>query len=178
MSQKSFASEEPSLPAAHLCFHGLIERREAERRLLDANQENCFLVRESKASSSPQKWFVLSFFGRKSGVNHFRVQHFCQHFYIGSKAFPTLDALIRFYHFSDLLRGERLQNAVAPKEPVADSAAAARRLVAVLPYAKIPDSDELSFKKGDLFVVHNDLQNGWSVVCVVVCVVCLSHSLP
>ncbi|CAG2112838.1 unnamed protein product [Medioppia subpectinata] len=154
-------SEESSLPDLSAAFHGLIERREAEQRLLTSGLEDCFLLRESSSRASNQKWFVLSFLGRKSGVNHFRVQHFCQHFYIGSKAFPSLQKLITFYHFSDLLRGERLQNPVPPPEPVVETSAPVRRLVAVLPYSKIPDSDELSFKKGDVFVVHNDLQNGW-----------------
>ncbi|XP_054153029.1 ras GTPase-activating protein 1-like [Oppia nitens] len=140
-------------------FHGLIDRREAEARLVAAAVDGAFLVRESRSRPSAHRWFVLSFRSRASGINHFRVQHFCGHFYIGSKAFPTLESLVRFYRFSDLLRGERLIHSIAPQEPPAEQRA--RRLVAVLPYTKMADSDELTFQKSDTFVVHNDLQNGW-----------------
>jgi hypothetical protein len=36
-----------------------------------------------------------------------------------------------------------------------------QRVVAILPYTKMPDTDELTFKKGDIFFVHNDMGNGW-----------------
>nr|KAG5703708.1 hypothetical protein BaRGS_022997 [Batillaria attramentaria] len=36
-----------------------------------------------------------------------------------------------------------------------------RRVVAMLSYRKAADSDELSFVKGDVFVVQNELEDGW-----------------
>lgn len=36
-----------------------------------------------------------------------------------------------------------------------------KRVVAILPYSKMPDTDELSFQKGDIFFVHNDMGDGW-----------------
>lgn len=36
-----------------------------------------------------------------------------------------------------------------------------KRIVAILPYTKMPDTDELSFQKGDIFFVHNDMGDGW-----------------
>lgn len=36
-----------------------------------------------------------------------------------------------------------------------------KRVVAILPYTKMPDTDELSFQKGDIFFVHNSLGDGW-----------------
>jgi hypothetical protein len=30
-------------------------------------------------------------------------------------------------------------------------------MVAILPYTKMPDTDELTFQKGDIFFIHNDL---------------------
>lgn len=44
-----------------------------------------------------------------------------------------------------------------PPEPVNDK----KRVVAILPYAKMPDTDELTFQKGDIFFVHNDMGDGW-----------------
>ncbi len=41
---------------------------------------------------------------------------------------------------SDLLKHERLVHPVAPPEPVNDRA----RMVAILPYTKMPDTDELT----------------------------------
>ena len=29
--------------------------------------------------------------------------------------------------------------------------------MAILPYTKMPDTDELTFQKGDIFFIHNDL---------------------
>jgi Ras GTPase-activating protein 1 len=46
---------------------------------------------------------------------------------------------------------------VPPPEPVNDR----KRMVAILPYAKMPDTDELTFQKGDIFFIHNDLVR-WS----------------
>lgn len=36
-----------------------------------------------------------------------------------------------------------------------------KRVVAILPYAKMPDTDELTFQKGDIFFLHNDMGDGW-----------------
>lgn len=58
---------------------------------------------------------------------------------------------------SDLLKRERLVIPVPPPEPVNDK----KRVVAILPYTKMPDTDELSFQKGDIFFVHNDMGDGW-----------------
>ena len=30
-----------------------------------------------------------------------------------------------------------------------------------MPYTKMPDTDEITFQKGDIFFVHNDLGDGW-----------------
>jgi hypothetical protein len=38
----------------------------------------------------------------------------------------------------------RLQHPVAPAEPVNDK----KRMVAILPYTKMPDTDEITFQKG------------------------------
>jgi len=34
-------------------------------------------------------------------------------------------------------------------------------MLAILPYTKMPDTDELTFQKGDIFFIHNDLGDGW-----------------
>ena len=41
----------------------------------------------------------------------------------------------------------RLQYPVPPAEPVNDK----KRMVAILPYTKMPDTDEITFQKGNLF---------------------------
>lgn len=66
--------------------------------------------------------------------------------------------LIGYYtSCSDLLKRERLIFPVPPPEPVNDK----KRVVAILPYTKMPDTDELTFQKGDIFFVHNDMGDGW-----------------
>ena len=66
--------------------------------------------------------------------------------------------LIGYYtSVSDLLKKERLMYPIPPPEPVNDK----KRVMAILPYTRMPDTDELSFQKGDIFFVHNDLGDGW-----------------
>lgn len=50
-----------------------------------------------------------------------------------------------------------MKQPVAPPEPVNDR----KRAIAILPYTKMPDTDELTFQKGDIFFIHNDLGDGW-----------------
>ena len=56
-----------------------------------------------------------------------------------------------------MLKHERLCIPVPPPSPVSDR----RRMMAILPYTKMPDTDELTFQKGDIFFIHNDLGDGW-----------------
>ena len=112
------------------------------------------MVRESDRKPGS---FVLSYLG-KTGINHFRVTAVCGDYYIGGRQFDSLQDLIGYYtHISDLLKHERLVYPVPPPEPVNDK----KRMVAILPYTKMPDTDEITFQKGDIFFVHNDLGDGW-----------------
>uniref|UniRef100_A0A8C5THF1 RAS p21 protein activator 1 n=1 Tax=Malurus cyaneus samueli TaxID=2593467 RepID=A0A8C5THF1_9PASS len=82
----------------------------------------------------------------------------CGDYYIGGRRFASLSDLIGYYsHVSCLLKGEKLFFPVAPPEPVEDR----RRVRAILPYTKVPETDEISFLKGDMFIVHNELEDGW-----------------
>ncbi|VVC99599.1 unnamed protein product, partial [Leptidea sinapis] len=88
-----------------------------------------------------------SYLGR-TGINHFRITAVCGDYYIGGRQFDSLAELVGFYsHCSDLLKRERLIEPVPPPEPVNDK--------------KMPDTDELTFQKGDIFFVHNDMGDGW-----------------
>ncbi|KAJ3603506.1 hypothetical protein NHX12_028251 [Muraenolepis orangiensis] len=82
----------------------------------------------------------------------------CGDYYIGGRRFSSLSDLIGYYSYvSCLLKEEKLLSPVAPPEPVEDR----RRVRAILPYTKVPDTDEISFLKGDMFIVHNELDDGW-----------------
>ena len=71
-----------------------------------------------------------------------RITAVCGDFYIGGRRFDSLSDLIAHYtHLSDLLKHERLVNPVPPPEPVNDS----KRVIAILPYTKMPDTDELRY---------------------------------
>lgn len=70
----------------------------------------------------------------------YRITAVCGDFYIGGRQFDSLPDLIGYYtSCSDLLKRERLMHPVAPPEPVNDK----KRIVAILPYTKMPDTDEL-----------------------------------
>jgi Ras GTPase-activating protein 1 len=76
--------------------------------------------------------FKVSFISRITAV--------CGDFYIGGRQFDSLSDLIGYYtSCSDLLKRERLIHPVPPPEPVNDK----KRIVAILPYTKMPDTDEL-----------------------------------
>jgi len=135
-------------------YHGRLDRFQSEERLRQTERHGSYLVRESDRKPGS---YVLSYFG-KTGINHFRVTAVCGDFYIGGRQFDSLQDLIGYYtHISDLLKHERLAFPVAPPEPVNDK----KRMVAILPYTKMPDTDEITFQKGDIFFVHNDLGDGW-----------------
>jgi len=135
-------------------YHGRLDRFQSEERLRLTERHGSYLVRESDRKPGS---YVLSYFG-KTGINHFRVTAVCGDFYIGGRQFDSLQDLIGYYtHISDLLKHERLSFPVPPPEPVNDK----KRMVAILPYTKMPDTDEITFQKGDIFFVHNDLGDGW-----------------
>nr|KAF6442052.1 RAS p21 protein activator 1 [Rousettus aegyptiacus] len=127
----------------------------AEERLRQAGKSGSYLIRESDRRPGS---FVLSFLSQTNVVNHFRIIAMCGDYYIGGRRFSSLSDLIGYYsHVSCLLKGEKLLYPVAPPEPVEDR----RRVRAILPYTKVPDTDEISFLKGDMFIVHNELEDGW-----------------
>ncbi|XP_063368030.1 ras GTPase-activating protein 1 [Cydia amplana] len=135
-------------------YHGRLDRYTSEERLYAAGKQGSYLVRESDRKPGS---YVLSYLGR-TGINHFRITAVCGDYYIGGRQFDSLTELVGFYsHCSDLLKRERLVEPVAPPEPVNDK----KRVVAILPYTKMPDTDELTFQKGDIFFVHNDMGDGW-----------------
>ncbi|SPP86437.1 blast:Ras GTPase-activating protein 1 [Drosophila guanche] len=135
-------------------YHGRLDRYSAESRLRGSSKLGSYLVRESDRKPGS---YVLSYYGR-TGINHFRITAVCGDFYIGGRQFISLSDLVGYYtSCSDLLKRERLVIPVAPPEPVNDK----KRVVAILPYTKMPETDELSFQKGDIFFVHNDMGDGW-----------------
>uniref|UniRef100_A0A8C0HB83 Ras GTPase-activating protein 1 n=1 Tax=Chelonoidis abingdonii TaxID=106734 RepID=A0A8C0HB83_CHEAB len=136
-------------------YHGKLDRTIAEERLRQAGKPGSYLIRESDRRPGS---FVLSFLSKTNVVNHFRIIAMCGDYYIGGRRFSSLSDLIGYYsHVSCLLKGEKLLFPVAPPEPVEDR----RRVRAILPYTKVPDTDEISFLKGDMFIVHNELEDGW-----------------
>ncbi|XP_041369267.1 ras GTPase-activating protein 1-like [Gigantopelta aegis] len=136
-------------------YHGRLDRQTAEERLLAADIEGSYLVRESDRKPGS---FVLSYLGKLSQLTHFKILAKCGDYYIGGRQFESLSDLIGYYtNWSCLLKGEQLVEPVQPPEPVDDR----RRVVAMLSYSKMAETDELSFKKGDTFIVQNELINGW-----------------
>ncbi|XP_064356557.1 ras GTPase-activating protein 1-like isoform X2 [Dromaius novaehollandiae] len=141
-------------PPTNQWYHGKLDRTIAEERLRQAGKPGSYLIRESDRRPGS---FVLSFLS-KANVNHFRIIAMCGDYYIGGRRFASLSDLIGYYsHVSCLLKGEKLLFPVAPPEPVEDR----RRVRAILPYTKVPETDEISFLKGDMFIVHNELEDGW-----------------
>lgn len=144
-----------SAPPTNQWYHGKLDRTIAEERLRQARNPGSYLIRESDRRPGS---FVLSFLSMTSVVNHFRIIAMCGDYYIGGRRFSSLSDLIGYYSYvSCLLKGEKLLSPVAPPEPVEDR----RRVRAILPYTKVPDTDEISFLKGDMFIVHNELDDGW-----------------
>ncbi|XP_078070949.1 ras GTPase-activating protein 1-like [Mustelus asterias] len=142
-------------PPTNQWYHGKLDRTIAEERLCQAGRPGSYLIRESDRRPGS---FVLSFLSKTGMVNHFRIIAMCGDYYIGGRRFSSLSDLIGYYsHVSCLLKGEKLLFPVAPPEPVEDR----RRVRAILPYTKVPDTDEITFLKGDMFIVHNELEDGW-----------------
>lgn len=127
----------------------------SESRLINSSLSSAYLIRESDRKPGS---YVLSYFGR-TGINHFRITAICGDYYCGGNQFHSLEDLVGYYTISDLLiNSERLVNPVPPPEPIKTEA---ERVVAILPYTKMHETDELSFRKGDIFVVHNQMSDRW-----------------
>ncbi|XP_067253631.1 ras GTPase-activating protein 1 [Chanodichthys erythropterus] len=142
-------------PPPNQWYHGKLDRMIAEERLLQVRAAGSYLIRESDRRPGS---FVLSFLSMTNTVSHFRIIAMCGDYYIGGRRFSSLSDLIGYYSYvSCLLKGEKLISPVAPPEPVEDR----RRVRAILPYTKVPETDEISFFKGDTFIVHNELEDGW-----------------
>lgn len=145
-----------SAPSEEEWYHGSLDRRTAEERLRKAGVVGCYLIRESQSKPGS---YVLSFLG-KTGLNHFRITYLCGDFYIGGRQFDSLSQLIGYYtRCSYLLKGEQLQEPVPPPEPVDD----VRKVIAILPFSGMPDTDELSFEKGEIFIVRDVLDETYWV---------------
>ncbi|XP_048786307.1 ras GTPase-activating protein 1-like isoform X3 [Lagopus muta] len=127
-------------PPTNQWYHGKLDRAIAEERLWQAGKSGTYLIRESDRRPGS---FVLSFLS-KTNVNHFRIIAMCGDYYIGGRRFASLSDLIGYYsHVSCLLKGEKLFFPVAPPEPVEDR----RRVRAILPYTKVPETDEVREEK-------------------------------
>ncbi|ETE70240.1 Ras GTPase-activating protein 1, partial [Ophiophagus hannah] len=124
-------------PPTNQWYHGKLDRTIAEERLRQAGKPGSYLIRESDRRPGS---FVLSFLSKTNVVNHFRIIAMCGDYYIGGRRFSSLSDLIGYY-----------------SHPVEDR----RRVRAILPYTKVPETDEISFLKGDMFIVHNELEDGW-----------------
>uniref|UniRef100_A0A8C4IRM4 RAS p21 protein activator (GTPase activating protein) 1a n=1 Tax=Dicentrarchus labrax TaxID=13489 RepID=A0A8C4IRM4_DICLA len=126
-----------SLSFPHRWYHGKLDRTIAEERLRQARNPGSYLIRESDRRPGS---FVLSFLSMTNVVNHFRIIAMCGDYYIGGRRFSSLSDLIGYYSYvSCLLKGEKLLSPVAPPE------------VSLTP----------CFLKGDMFIVHNELDDGW-----------------
>ncbi|XP_041915431.1 ras GTPase-activating protein 1 [Alosa sapidissima] len=142
-------------PPLNQWYHGKLDRTMAEERLQQARNPGSYLIRESDRRPGS---FVLSFLSMTNVVNHFRIIAMCGDYYIGGRRFSSLPDLIGYYSYvSCLLKGENLLYPVAPPEPVEHR----RRVRAILPYTKVPETPEISFLKGDMFIVHNELEDSW-----------------
>ncbi|OTF74319.1 ras GTPase-activating protein 1-like protein, partial [Euroglyphus maynei] len=141
-------------PSRSQWYHGRLDRKASEARLIRCTIQS-YLIRESDRKPGS---YVLSFLGL-TGINHFRITAICGDYYFGGKQFSSLEELVGFYTVcSDLVKNERLVNPVPPPEPIRNKE---RRVVAILPYTKMHETDELSFRKGDIFIVHNEMSDRW-----------------
>lgn len=140
-------------PSESQWYHGRLDRAKAELRLEESKFSNCYLIRESDRKPGA---YVLSFKGN-TGFNHFRITALCGDYYIGGKQFESLTHIIGYYRRCNLLKGEQLQNPVPPPEPVNDK----KKVISILSRNAIPDTDELSFGQGEVFIIKNDMGDGW-----------------
>ncbi|XP_031570503.1 ras GTPase-activating protein 1-like [Actinia tenebrosa] len=143
-----------SAPPEDQWYHGKLDRMKCEERLNADGREGAYLVRQSDRKPDTYSLSYLS----KNGVCHFRITAVCSEYYIGGRQFDSLSDLIGYYtRWSCLLKDEQLANPVPPPEPVTGK----RRVVAKYTYNKTPDTDEISFCKGDVFIVDNVIDNDW-----------------
>ncbi|KAG9509788.1 Ras GTPase-activating protein 1 [Fragariocoptes setiger] len=138
-------------------YHGRLDRQTSEDRLRVNGNVGAYLVRESERKVGS---FVLSYLGSSGTINHFRITHVYGCYFIGGRKFDSLLDLINYYTCeSDLLpNNQRLIHPVLAPKPITPQS---KLFMAILPYTKLPQTDELSFKKGDILILQNDLGDSW-----------------
>ncbi|XP_065836924.1 ras GTPase-activating protein 1-like [Oscarella lobularis] len=141
-------------PPEHEWYHGALDRTTSEERLLKAARPGSYLMRESERKPGS---YVLSFLGR-TGLNHFKITAICGDYYIGGRQFSSLGDLVGYYtNVSCLLENEQLEWPVRPAEPITTS----RRVIAKYAYEKTPDTDEIGFSPGDVFIIVGQVTDDW-----------------
>lgn len=126
-------------------YHGRLERKDGEDRLIQNGSPCSYLVRESDRKPGI---YSLSYLSRQRSISHFRITAICGDYYIGGRKFQSLQHLIGYYStYGSLVKNEKLQNPVAPAEPVH----LAYRIVAKFPYEGTLDSDELRYTNDYFF---------------------------
>lgn len=118
-------------------YHGKLDRKTSEERLLKNGLPGSYLVRESERKHGQ---YSLSYLGISRVISHFSVTSLCGDYYIGGRQFDSLRELIGYYtKYSCLLKDEKLEHPVCPPEPVS----LRNRVVAKCSYKKRNDTEEL-----------------------------------
>lgn len=78
--------------------------------------------------------------------------------------FCSLNDLVGYYtKYGYIKDNQRLEKPVSPPQPVLDK----HRVKAIINFSDTNYTDELKFKAGDIFTVHNKIENDWLLVTAV-----------
>lgn len=140
-------------------YHGILDREDAKLRLEERKEPCSYLIRESvQAHGKSNTSYSLSYLSMNNGVTHFRITPICGDYYIGGRKFESLPLLIAYYStYGSLVKNERLKTPIPPPVPVHFE----HRIIAKFPYEGTADTDELTFNAGDVFSVHNIVDDDW-----------------
>uniref|UniRef100_A0A914UIA8 Uncharacterized protein n=1 Tax=Plectus sambesii TaxID=2011161 RepID=A0A914UIA8_9BILA len=146
------ASPEP-IPSIRW-YHGRLTREEAEQRLGRDGAVGRFIVRES--DNRPGNYVLSCIIGERH-IMHYPVTFVCGHYFLAGQQFDSLESLVTYHLFSI----DKKLPLSEPVEPSSQVLLKSRQRIAILPFSGMPDTDELSFIKGDIFTVHQDLDADW-----------------
>ncbi|XP_065672568.1 ras GTPase-activating protein 1 isoform X3 [Hydra vulgaris] len=142
-------------PSPENWYHGILDRQDAEQRLLVKNIPCSYLIRESDRKPGI---YSLSYLSATYSISHFRITAICGDYYIGGRKFHSLQHLAGYYStYGCLMKNEKLKTPIPPSETVH----LGYRVIARFPFQGSADTDELSFNIGDVFSVQNILVNDW-----------------
>ncbi|KAI6652324.1 Ras GTPase-activating protein 1 [Oopsacas minuta] len=124
-------------------------------RLTEILTPGAYLVRQSV--NTPDTYSIS--FISSQGIIHFRIMFYTGSYFIGGRRFTCLSDIVGYYiSYSTIVASETLIIPVPPKQALINIQT---RIIATDNYVQNLETEELSFRRGDIFVILSEINEAW-----------------